>query len=75
MFFAKKLHHKIKFTMCIYKIKIGLKIAKYIKKVLNMLKINKIIIINQIKIIFKKKIPHVFCEKFTSQNKIYYVYM
>ena len=51
MFFAKKLHHKIKFTMCIYKIKIGLKIAKYIKKVLNMLKINKIKIINQIKII------------------------
>ena len=51
MFFAKKLLHKIKFTMCIYKIKTGLNIAKYIKKVLNMLKINKIKIINQIKII------------------------
>ena len=54
MFFAKNLHHKIKFTMCIYKIKIGLKIVKYIKKVLNMLKINKIIIINQTKFNLKK---------------------
>ena len=36
--------------MCKYKIKIGLKISKYIKKVLNMLKINIITILNKIKL-------------------------
>ena len=47
MFFVKNLHHKIN-LLCSKK---GFKFAKYMKKVLNMLKINKIIILNQNKII------------------------